>query len=188
MSDSSDEALIRQLQRGERGALDVLMERYQKKLARFIQFYTGDESIVDDLVQETFVKVYFNAASFRFESQFNTWLFKIAINKCKDHARKGGRRFISIDDETLANSAALISQDTSPEDAVAAKHTLEKLQDEIHRLPEKLKAALIAFAVEEQSQEECAKLLGTNAKTVETRVYRARKILADRMLKPINKR
>lgn len=188
MSELSDEALIKRLQAGEREALDILMERYQQKLARFIQFYTGDESNVDDLVQETFIKVYFNAKSFRFESQFSTWLFQIAINKCKDHGRKSTRRFVSIDDEMLATSGALISQDASPEDATASKHTLAKLSQEIQRLPEKLKAALVAFAIEEQSQEDCAKLLGTNAKTVETRVYRARKILADRMLKPIGKR
>lgn len=57
----------------------------------------------------------------------------------------------------------------------------------MHRLPEKLKTALVAFAIEEQSQEDCAKLLGTTPKTIETRVYRARKILADRVFKPIKK-
>ena len=188
MSDQSDEALIRQLQGGNRQALDILMERYQQKLARFIRFYTSDESSVDDLVQETFIKVFFNASSFRFESKFSTWLVQIAINKCKDHARKNRRKFISIDDETIAASNALISIDASPEDAAASKHTLERLSKEIQHLPDKLKTALIAFAVEDRSQDECAKLLGTNAKTIETRVYRARKILADRIFKPVGKR
>lgn len=187
MSEASDEALIRQLQEGRREALDILMERYQQKLARFIFHYVGNESAVDDLVQETFIKVYFNASSFRYESKFSTWLFQIAINRCKDHARKHGQRLISIDDETLSASVALMANEPNPEDAAASKHLLEKLSREVHRLPEKLKSALIAYAIEEQSQEECAKLLGTTPKTIETRVYRARKILADRMFKPIKK-
>lgn len=187
MEDSSDEALIRQLQSGEREALNILMERYQQKLARFVFHYNGDESAVDDIVQETFVKVYFNASSFRFESKFSTWLFQIAVNKCKDHARKKGRLLVSLDDDTIAMSAALASDQPNPEDATASKHLLAKLSNEVQQLPEKLKTALIAFAVEEKSQEECAKLLGTTPKTVEMRVYRARKILADRVFKPAKK-
>ncbi len=187
MDDSSDEALIRQLQGGRREALNTLMERYQKKLARFVFHYSGDESAVDDLVQETFVKVYFNAGSFRFESKFSTWLFQIAVNKCKDHARKRGYRLVSIDDEAIAASALMAADEPSPEDTAAARHLLEKLSHEMHRLPDKLKTALVAFAIEEQSQEECARLLGTTPKTIETRVYRARKILADRMFKPVKK-
>lgn len=187
MQELSDESLVKQLQAGKHEALNVLMERYQKKLARFVYHYTGHESDVDDLVQDAFVKCYLNINSFRFESQFSTWLFQIAINLCKDAARKKGMRTVSIDSEMVAAGMSLASNDPSPENVIASKHLLERLDEEIHKLPHKLKTALIAFAVDDQSQEECAQLLGITPKTVETRVYRARKLLADRVFKPIKK-
>lgn len=183
MSETSDETLIRHLQDGKREALNVLMERYQKKLTRFVHHYIQDESAVDDVVQDTFVKIYFNAQSFRFESRFSTWMFQIAVNLCKDHARKKGHKFVSIDDETAYIGAAILSDSPTPEDTTSSRLMLEKLSVELQKLPEKLRTALIAYALEEQSQEECAKLLGTTAKTIETRVYRARKILSERLFK-----
>ncbi len=187
MHQHTDDTLAKLLQDGNREALNILMERYQKKLARFIYHYTGRDNDVDDLVQDTFVKCYLNIHGFRFESQFSTWLFQIAVNLCKDAARKKGGRTVSIDSEMVTAGMALASDDPSPENAVASKHLLEKLDQEIHRLPHKLKTALIAFAIDDQSQEECAKLLGITPKTVETRVYRARKLLAERVFKPIKK-
>lgn len=187
MHQHTDDTLAKLLQEGNREALNVLMERYQKKLARFIYHYTGRENDVDDLVQDTFVKCYLNIKSFRFESQFSTWLFQIAVNLCKDAARKKGMRTVSIDSEMVTAGMSLASDDPSPENVIASKHLLEKMDEEIHLLPHKLKAALIAFAIEENSQEDCAKMLGVSAKTVETRVYRARKLLAERVFKPIKK-
>lgn len=187
MHQHTDDQLARSLQEGNSEALNVLMERYQKKLARFIYHYTGRQNDVDDLVQDTFVKCYLNIQSFRYESQFSTWLFQIAVNLCKDAARKKGNQTISIDSEMVLAGMALASDDPSPENTIASRHLLQKLDAEIHRLPHKLKTALVAFAIEEQSQEECARLLGVSPKTIETRVYRARKLLAERVFKPIKK-
>ena len=188
MHDWSDDDLLRQLQKGNNGAFDILMERYQQKLARFIYHYVGNSNAVDDLVQETFIKLFFNVSSFRFESQFSTWLFQIAVNLCKDYARKHKRVTVSLDSDSDIGEFALMSDDASPEQSIGSKRQLAKVSGEIERLPHKLKTALIAFAVEEQSQEECAKLLGITPKTVETRVYRARKLLSDRLLKLAGKR
>lgn len=177
MEEPSDDALVRQLQQGERAAFDALMRRYHLRLHRFLCHYLQDAAAAEDVAQEAFARVYFKAKSFRFESRFSTWLFQIAINLAKDYARKTRRHPLSLDGSPeLAATLASLADDPHGQ-AVAEQMTL-KLSAAIDRLPPPLKSALILFALEERSQEECATLLGITPKAVEVRVYRARKQLA----------
>jgi len=185
MKESSDQELIAKLALGENLALNELMGRYKQRLFYFIRRYAGDEETAYDLLQETFTKLYFNAGSYKPQYKFSTWLFQIALNLCRDHARKQGKRYLlsldSIDNDGNAIGDTLA---TDAEDIVShldAKRQLAILEYEIQKLPHKLKSALIAFAIEERSQEECAELLGITPKAVEARVYRARKILAEKL-------
>lgn len=177
----SDDQLIRQLQQGNRPAFDTLMERHHARLSKFVHHYMRDADATKDIVQETFIRVFFKAASFRFQSSVRTWIFQIALNLCKDHGRKAINQTLSLDDDDAALIHMLPSNEPGYEVTVDNKRRLEQLKREIAKLPHKLRAALVAFAIEECSQEECARLLGITPKAVELRVYRARKILTDKL-------
>lgn len=187
MKELSDQELIAKLALGENLALNELMGRYKQRLFYFIRRYVGDEETAYDILQETFTKLYFNAGSYKPHYKFSTWLFQIALNLCRDHSRKQGKRFmLSLDSmdnngNTLGDTLAADTGDIGSH--LDAKQQLAILEREIQKLPHKLKSALIAFAIEERSQEECAELLDITPKAVEVRVYRARKILAGKLAK-----
>lgn len=180
MKECTDQELIEKLKRGENPALNELMARYKHRLFAFIRRYVGDEDVAYDLAQETFTKLYFSASTYKPEYKFSTWLFQIALNLCRDHGRKKKLvQFFSMDDE----DSGFVFADAAPDpEAIAqSNQAVCHIHKSIESLPHKLKSALILFALEDRTQEECAELLGVTAKTVETRVYRARKILADKL-------
>ena len=187
MKQDSDSELIARLRQGEDLALSEIMGRHKHRLFSFIRRYVGEDETAYDLLQETFTKVYFNAASYDPHYKFSTWLFQIALNLCRDHGRKNKFKFsLSLDSEDDDGNmlADIIAADTiDAVDQLAAKRQLEAVGKEIRLLPHKLKSALIAFAIEERSQEECAELLDITPKALEARVYRARKILSEKILK-----
>ena len=134
-----------------------------------------------DVVQETFVKAYFNIARFDPQYKFSTWLFQIALNLCRDHRRRSRYRSREISIDQVASREASEAWDRSDEDVVslaAAREQLARLRREVTLLPDALKGAFILFVLEERSQKECAELLGVTPKTIEMRVYRARALLA----------
>lgn len=176
-----------QLRQGQNAALNEIMGRYKHRLFSFIRRYVADEETAYDLLQETFTKLYFSADTYRPQYKFSTWLFQIALNQCRDHARKHRKRFMisldATDDEGNSLGSTLAADSTDIAAHLDAKRQLAVLEKEIPRLPHKLKTALILFALEERGQEECAVLLGITAKALEARVYRARKILSDKLQK-----
>lgn len=172
----SDDILLRRLQDGDRSALDALMRRHHAPLSRFVHHYLHGAQGVEDIVQESFIRLYFKAKGFRFQSAPRTWLYQIAINLCKDHRRRNRELFAAIDAEVMEQE----SGEPGMDEQLQHKRDLVRLSKYIDRLPEKLKTALILFAIEERSQEECAQLLGITPKALELRVYRARKMLAEK--------
>lgn len=185
-STDPDWPLVRALQEGSEQALAQLMEKYQQPLFRFIFRYVGDEETARDVLQETFVRVYFKARKFKPHAKFSTWLHTIAANLCRDLARSRQAQYarvttsLELFDPDHSHTA---SRAATPAEILLKSERLQALQEAIASLPHKLKTALIHFSLENRSQNECAELLGVTAKTVETRVYRARKILADKLAK-----
>ena len=179
-----DWPLICALQGGDENALTELIQKYEQPLFRFIFRYVGDEETARDLLQETFVRLYFNAGKFRQQAKFSTWLHTIATNLCRDLSRskqyRKGRVTVSFNAFDQDESR---TPDTSanPGEALVASEKLAALEAAISELPHKLKTALILFCLEDRSQAECAGLLGVSAKTIETRVYRARKLLQQKL-------
>lgn len=182
MKECSDQELIAKLIGGENIAMNEIMARYKNRLFLFIRRYVGDEDTAYDLLQETFTKLYFSANTYKPEYKFSTWLFQIALNLCRDYGRKKKLiQFFSLDAEETAFEIA--DNSPNPEAIAGSAQAVKHISKAIDSLPHKLKTALIVFALEERSQEECAELLGITAKTVETRVYRARKLLKEKLFK-----
>lgn len=185
--DTSDEELIALIKQGNEPALNRLMFRYKHKLFAFISRYVKDDDAAYDILQETFIKLYFKANTYNSEYKFSTWLYQIAINLCRDWGRKQKiRQLFSLDNlrETEENSNyhdIIADPEGNIEELTDLKKNLKQLNKEIQRLPHKLKIVLILFAIEEKSQEECAEILGVTPKAIETRVYRARKILSEKI-------
>ena len=183
-STDPDWPLVCALQGGDENALTELIHKYEQPLFRFICRYVRDEETARDLLQETFVRLHFNAGKFKPRAKFSTWLHAIAANLCRDYSRskqyRKGRATVSFDafDQDQSRTPDTLA---TPAEALVIAERLAVLQAAISGLPHKLKAALILFSLENRSQAECAELLGVSTKTVETRVYRARKILKQKL-------
>ncbi len=185
---NSDNELIELLCAGEEKALNILMSRYKKRLFAFIYRYVHNEDVAYDILQETFIRLYYKADTYDASYNFSTWLFQIAINLCHDYSRKNKlSNLVSLDEENEGEETyeKVGSHDPDVENIAASRQELKLVSKEIEKLPHKLKTALIIFAVEEHSQEEAAELLGITPKTLEMRVYRARKILSKKLGKII---
>ena len=183
-----DTQLMIRLQNGQDTALNELMTLWQTPLFRFISRYVGDRDEALDLAQETFVRVYQNRQSYRPSARFSSWLFTIASNLCRNHLRWGRRHpTISLAREDDADDApadatdTLPSPDRGPSDSAERSDTARWVQESIHSLPHDLKTVVLLFEYEELSYEEIAGVLGCSPKAVETRLYRARKILREKL-------
>ena len=174
-----DLPLVRALQAGDENALNELIRKYQEPLFRFICRYTGDEETARDILQETFVRLYFGIQRFRPRAKFVTWLYSIAMNLCRDYARsKEHRQSFATESLDASNvHRRVLAADRGLAADVESHERMANLQKAIEELPHDLRTTLLLFAVEGRSQQECGELLGISAKAVETRVYRARKIL-----------
>lgn len=187
-SGDPDLPLVLALQGGSEEALNELMERHRAPLFRFIFRYVLNEDDARDLLQETFVRVYFKRDQFRPQAKFSTWLYRIALNLCRDHARsRSGRQSRLTDSLTIDGREGDKTQQDFPTPALTPSQVAEDregllaLEKQIGALPHDLKAAFILTALEERSHQQAADLLGITPKAVETRVYRARKILSAKL-------
>lgn len=173
-----DLPLIEALQAGDDSALNELINRHREPLHRFVFRYLRDDATVRDVVQETFVRVYFKAAKFRPRSSVKTWVYTIALNLCRDQGRWLGRHRgnVSMDAPVRDDQPRLEVADDAPVPSAKAAESdrFFLLQRGIDRLPQKLKEVLILYSLEERSQQEVAELLGITLKAVETRVYHAK--------------
>lgn len=177
--DDSDATLAARAIKGDRHAFNRIVQRHQEPLYRFIRRYVGDADEAYDLLQETFVSAWQALGRYDPSRPAATWLRRIALNKCRDWSRRRTvRRFFygatSLDGSpAAANAAASAPVDDSNEAA------LTKLDRAIATLPNQLKEPLLLTAFEGLSQIAAGDALGISAKAVETRVYRARKLLAE---------
>lgn len=160
------------------------MARHREALFRFIYRYVGNEADAAELTEETFFRVYQNADRFRPKAKVVTWVFSIAGNLCKDFIRKNRKRQedLSLNAKIGENSETqkgdtLPSNSRNPEETARSNEDVKSIQIAIHALPHKLKFPFIFCILEDNSYDACAEVLKTSRKTVETRIYRARKLL-----------
>jgi len=182
---ASDEALARSLREGDHAAFDELMTRYKARLYSFICRYVADREEAYDLLQESFVNIFQKIHLYDPERKFSTWAFQVTLNKCRDWGRKKAlARILSFSslkktDDNISFLENIVDHGPDPEATLIGKSEMEELAEAVVKLPEKLKIPLIMCVLEDMSQEECAGILGVSQKTVETRIYRARKKLAE---------
>jgi len=175
---------LEKIREGQEAGLKELMSRHRESLFRFVYRYVGNEADAAELTEETFFRVYQNADRFRPKAKVSTWIFSIAANLCRDLIRKNRKRSgdLSLDAQMSETSEiergdTLASTERSPEEATLSNESLDQIQVAIHCLPKKLKFPFIFCVLEAHSYDDCAEVLKTNRKTVETLIYRARKIL-----------
>lgn len=176
-----DAELVRRARAGEERAYTLLMRRHKESLYRFARRYTGDSDEAYEVVQLTFISAWKALARFDTNRSFDIWLRAIALNKCRDTARRAKIRSLVFGPRTsrLDEPMDPASPLPGPEIIAAERDELRAVEAAILQLPDGLKAPLILTALEGLSMSETAAILGMTAKAVENRLYRARKVLAD---------
>jgi RNA polymerase sigma-70 factor (ECF subfamily) len=183
--DGSTGLMVR-LQNGEESALNQLMAEWQTPLVSFIYRYIGDHSGALDLAQETFVRVYQNRLRYQPRAKFSSWLFTIASNLCRNHLRWQTRHPVVAlapdeEDGPAQTADTFPSPERIPSDNAQANDLARCVRESIHGLPHDLKTVVLLFEYEDLSYEEISGVLGCSPKAVETRLYRARKILREKL-------
>jgi RNA polymerase sigma-70 factor (ECF subfamily) len=156
-------------------ALDALMLRWQRPLQSFLHRHLQNEADALDLAQETFVRLYRHRDRYRPGARFTTWMFQIALNLARDHARKHRRRRTdSLEAAPPAAIAGLAAPGSAPDVSARRAEEIAAVRAAIAALPEELREVLILFEYEDKSHAEIAEIIDTSPKAVETRLYRAR--------------
>ncbi len=190
MSDREiDQRLVERVQRGDKQAFGLLVSKYQRKLMRLLSRLIRDAGEVEDVAQETFIKAYRALPSFRGDSAFYTWLYRIGINTAKNYLVSQGRRaptstgFDSEEAESFEDGDQLRDINT-PERMLLSKQIGETIESAMQALPDELRTAIVLRELEGLSYEEIAGIMGCPIGTVRSRIFRAREAIADR-LKPM---
>lgn len=184
-SGASDLALIKRVQQGDRSAFDLLVLKYQHKILKLIMRYVRDPSEAMDVAQEAFLKAYRAAPSFRGESAFYTWLYRIAINTAKNYLVAAGRRpshfDLDLQDPEQFEAFSKLRELDTPEGLALSEEIREAVNGAINDLPEDLRTAILLREIEGMSYEEIAQTMECPVGTVRSRIFRAREAIDKRI-------
>jgi len=171
----NDQLLVDRARLGDRHAFDLLVLKYQSRLLSLVIRLVSNQSDALDVLQDTFVKAYRSLNTFRGESAFYTWLYRIAVNTAKNHiaARAKESKDISVDDKG-ASELPVLQDLSAPEDEVRAEELQRAILHSIEQLPDDLKHALTLRELEGMSYDEIALAMGCPIGTVRSRIFRAR--------------
>ncbi len=189
-SEPTDEELIERFQHGDLYAFDMIVRRYKDQLLNFVYRFVGNMEEAEDIVQETFLRVYRNRQAYKRIAKFSTWIYTIAGNLARTELRKRKRRRIfSITDLGYEDKDYEISDEVfNPESHVDSRMQEEIIQREINKLPPKFREVIILRDVQELSYEEISKILNVPIGTVKSRVNRGRLKLQERLTKILGRR
>jgi RNA polymerase sigma-70 factor (ECF subfamily) len=181
-----DQQLVTRAQKGDKRAFGLLVEKYQRKLARLLSRYVRDPAEVEDVTQEAFVKAYRALPAFRGDSAFYTWLYRIGINTAKNYLMAMGRRApttteVEAEDAESHEDGEQLRDISSPESMLLSKEIAATVNDTIQALPEELRTAIQLREIEGMSYEEIAKVMECPIGTVRSRIFRAREAIAERL-------
>lgn len=188
---SIDQELVARVKKGDKSAFDLLVRKYQHKIAKLISRYVYDQAEVEDIVQEAFIKAYRAMHSFRGESAFYTWLYRIAINTAKNYLVSQGRRLpsaeVNSDDADGQDDTPQVPEIATPESSALTAEIAETVTTALRTLPEDLRTAITLREIEGLSYEEIAQIMDCPIGTVRSRIFRAREAI-DKQLKPLLER
>jgi RNA polymerase sigma-70 factor (ECF subfamily) len=181
-----DQQLVERAQRGDKHAFDLLVLKYQRKLARLVSRFVRDQAEIEDVSQEAFIKAYRALPSFRGDSAFYTWLYRIGINTAKNYLVSLGRRpptTTEFDSEEAENfeGGELLRTTHTPESELHSKQVAQTVNAAMSELPEDLRTAITLREIEGLSYEEIAGIMNCPIGTVRSRIFRAREAIAEKL-------
>lgn len=182
-----DQQLVERAQRGDKRAFDLLVVKYQRKLARLLSQFIRDAAEVEDVTQETFIKAYRSLSSFRGDSAFYTWLYRIGINAAKNflvaQKRRASTTTNEFDIEVAENfeEGSQLRELNTPENELMSKQIAQTVHQALQALPEELRSAITLREIEGLSYEEIASIMSCPTGTVRSRIFRAREAIADKL-------
>ncbi len=176
-----EKELIRLAQEGSQDAFSVLVQNHKNRVFGLAMSLTGNREAADDLTQEAFIKAYLALPKFRFQAEFATWLYRIAVNQVKDYLRKmGRRREVSLD--TVSELEGNFEADVGNREKEALQERRRRLVHQVlWSLPPKHQVILSLRDIQGYSYEEIAKILKISVGTVDSRLHRARILLRKKM-------
>ena len=184
-----DQQLVERAQKGDKRAFGLLVDKYQRKLARLLSRFVRDSAEVEDVTQEAFIKAYRALPNFRGDSAFYTWLYRIGINTAKNHLMAAGRRAptsTSVDSEEAEglDEGEQLRDINTPESLLLSREIGDTVNAAMLALPEDLRTAIQLREMEGMSYEDIAQIMNCPIGTVRSRIFRAREAIAER-LKPL---
>jgi RNA polymerase sigma-70 factor (ECF subfamily) len=183
-----DAELVQRVQAGDKGAFDVLVQKYQHKVVNLVGRFVSDHAECQDIAQDAFIKAYRAINSFRGDSQFYTWLYRIAANTAKNYlasrARKSPGYTIDVDDAEHFEGESGLKEYANPENLLLTEEIKATIFSAIERLPEDLKSAISLREIDGLSYEEIAQVMDCPIGTVRSRIFRARDVI-DKELRPL---
>ena len=186
MTTSDELRCIEAVRRGDVGRFEELVRAYEKEIYNLCLRMLGGEQDALDASQEAFFKAFRSLDSFRGESRFSTWLYRLASNVCLDMLRKrSNRREVSLDDDEILLPPIRDSR-PSPQEAVETNELRQIMNKALDSLAPEFRQAVVLRDVTGLSYEEIAGVTGLEAGTVKSRIFRARRKLADALLRDGN--
>jgi len=183
-----DHALVKRVQAGDSAAFDLLVRKYQHRIAALIGRYISDWSECQDVAQDTFIRAYRAIGNFRGDAQFYTWLHRIAVNTAKNqlvaHKRRPPNDDIEISDAEQFDSGIRLRDTDTPERELARQQMEQTVMRAVEALPEDLRVAITLREMDGLSYEEIAARMDCPIGTVRSRIFRAREAI-DTELKPL---
>ena len=184
-SQSSDKKLVRRVQKGDKGAFDLLVLKYQHKIVNLVMRYVRDPEVALDITQEAFIKAYRALPRFRGDSAFYTWMYRIAVNTAKNHLAAQRRRPLDVEldlqDPEQYDLHARLKETDTPEGVTLSNELKETVERAIAALPEDLRTAIILRELDGMSYEEIAQTMECPVGTVRSRIFRARDAIAKKI-------
>jgi RNA polymerase sigma-70 factor (ECF subfamily) len=187
MSDREiDRQLVARAQSGDKRAFELLVEKYQRKLARLLSRFIRDPAEVEDVTQEAFIKAYRALPAFRGDSAFYTWLYRIGINTAKNYLMAMGRRAptsteVEAEEAEGFEEGEQLRDINTPESVLLSNEIAETVNSTIERLPEELRTAIQLREIEGMSYEDIARVMDCPIGTVRSRIFRAREAIAEQL-------
>ncbi|HET9445586.1 MAG TPA: RNA polymerase sigma factor RpoE [Burkholderiales bacterium] len=181
-----DRQLVARAQRGDKRAFELLVEKYQRKLARLLSRFIRDPAEVEDVTQEAFIKAYRALPAFRGDSAFYTWLYRIGINTAKNYLMAMGRRAptsteVEAEEAEGFEEGEQLRDINTPESMLLSNEIAKTVNATIEQLPEELRTAIQMREIEGMSYEDIAKAMDCPIGTVRSRIFRAREAIAEQL-------